>query len=749
MRSGEMLVNLARERADHRRDRNPAGGIRDNDKMRVAPRPTTGAVTLVALGFASACAQAALLREAMAALGGSELAWGAVLALWLAGMGAGAWAGARRGAAGSGALAVPAVVVAAGVGVVLLRAAPALTGAVTGEAIGTLRAAWVWVAAVFPAAAIGGLAFARLALASSPARAYGLESAGALVGGAVFTFVLAPLGSPAALALALGAVGTVLLAARRARLVSALVLGVAVAVAVPLGDALARAGWRWQGRAGTLAAWRDTPEQRLELAGGSPAALYGDGALLGSFPDEYAVAPRAHLLLLLHPAPRRVLVVGALATGALPALLRHPLARLDVAEDDPALAAALPRWYGEEMARALADPRVAVQARDPVSVVAGGGGWDEILLLDPDPSTLRRARTRTLEFYRSCAAALAPGGIVVVRVGAPDTYLGGAGGRLLAITAATLRAVFPAVAGVPGEEVLVVAAGRAGAIAVDPAVLAQRWRSSGAFDPTFDPEMLPALLDSGRAAELTDFLAHASAPENRRGRPVAVPVAAMLREARGTPPLLRAEAALERHADTLLLAACGMLVALLAAATARPRLAGIAAAAAVGFVSMGWWLALLSAWQATVGSVYSQVGALSAAFMAGVAGGAAAMRGRGGDAARRLPVVLGCGAVLSLLLALELPLAWPRATCVPLLLLGGVLTGAAFPGVAALAGRGPGRTDAGRGFAGDEAGAALAALLVGLVALPLAGMAATAAGLAVIGAMAAGAVALGIRRQAG
>ena len=46
---------------------------------------------LVLLGSATAVAQVVLLREAMAALTGSELAWGAILGLWL--VGRGGWPG--------------------------------------------------------------------------------------------------------------------------------------------------------------------------------------------------------------------------------------------------------------------------------------------------------------------------------------------------------------------------------------------------------------------------------------------------------------------------------------------------------------------------------------------------------------------------------------------------------------------------------------------------------------------------------
>ena len=686
------------------------------------------------------------MREAMAALGGSELAWGAVLGFWLLGMGAGAWAGTGRRGGAAGAWLPVGVAALSAVGVVLLRAAPALTGAVTGEAIGTLRALWVWAAAVLPAAVAGGFGFAALAAATTPARAYALESLGALLGGAAFTFALAPLGSPAALVIVLGVVLAVLMAARRSRLLAAVTVGAAFALAAPAGDVVARLGWRWQGRAGSLAAWRETRAQRLELAAGPPVSLYGDGALLGTFPDPYVVVPRAHLLMLLHPSPRRVLAIGAIAGGTVPTMLRHPLTRLDLVEDDPALSALLPGWYGEAMAKAMADPRIVVHSDDPLRVVAHGGGWDAILVLDPDPSTVRHARTRTHEFFSACAAALAPGGIIVVRVGVPDTYLGGAGGRLLAVVATTLQGVFATVAAVPGEEILVVASQGPGAISLDPGVLAARWRARAVADPGFVPDMLQMLLDPGRAGELSKFMAAASAPENRADRPVAVPVAAALHEARGAPPLLRWLAASERYGGRVLLGLGALLAALIVAAGYRPRAAGAATAAAVGFVSMGWWLALLSAWQATVGSVYSQVGALSAVFMAGIVIGSVAVRSRAGGVVRLLPALLLGGVGLSLALAAKVPLAWPRATCVPLLVVAGILTGAAFPGVALLAGAGERRSGAGRGFAADEAGAALAALLVGLVALPVAGMRATAFGLAVVGAAAAVAAAIAVRR---
>ena len=689
----------------------------------------------------------------MAALGGSEFAWGAVLALWLCGMGLGAWFGVRRGGRRLAALAPAAVVIFAAAGIALMRAGPALVGAASGEAATTWRGLWVWVLAVMVPAVAGGWSFpvaaADLAGERGAATAYAVESGGAMAGGLAFTFLLAPWGSVSAVCVSAGACAAVWLAVRGAAWAALAPLIAGAVVAVPADRVLARAGWRWSGRVGELAAWRETRQQRLELAAGTPAALYADTRLVASFPDPYRAVPRAHLALLLHPRPERVLLVGGAADGTVSAMLREPVSRLAVVEEDPGLMRLLPEWLGPRLAEALADPRVVRAGSDPLRAVRGAGPWEEIVLFDGDPTTLRHDRTRTVEFFRACAAALAPGGVLVLRVGVGDTYLGGAGGRLLAILAVTVEEAFPRVLAVPGEEVLLVA-GRADAeLSIDPAVLERRWRQRRVVEPAFTAELIPVLVDPGRAATLAAFLAGRRAPVNRAAHPRAVLLAAALREARGTPPLLAAARALESASPVPLAVGLALVVAALLLRGATGGTLGVASAAVVGFASMGWWLVLLAAWQATMGSVYAEVGALSAAFMGGLVGGAAlARRGSlaGGPA---LAAVLAAGAGLSLAIAAGVPFAAPRLAIVPLLVLAGGLTGAAFPAVAELSGAGATRAGAGRGFAADEAGAGAAALMVGLLVLPWAGMAAVGAGIAVLQGGAAAALLLAARRRAG
>ncbi len=682
---------------------------------------------LLVLGFVSAVAQSVLLREAMALLGGSELAWGAVLATWLVGMAAGAALAVGRGRPEWGGSAPLLVIVAAGAGVLLLRAGPSLWNVSGGESLATLAVPWLWFGAVVPAAVTGGAGFtllaARYRTVGGAGRAYAAEALGGLVGGTVFTFVLAPWGTAAVITLTTGLAVAALLAPRR--LVAAVVaLGAAAVAAAPAGDTLASLTWTWSRRPGALGAWTETRSQRLEMAEGWPRALYADGRLLATWPDPWSTVPRAHLLMLLHTSPRRVLLVGGFADGTVDTVARHVLAmpggRLDVVPTDPEMVEVLPRWYGETFLKGIAGPGIALHRTDPVRVVQHGGPWDEILLMDPDPSTLRANRTRTLEFFERCRESLAPGGVLVVRVGVPDTYLGGAAGRLVAVLASNLRRVFPRLGGVPGENLFLVASG--GDVVPVPPVetLAARWEARGLEDQAFRPEMIPLLLDPSRQKDLDRFVAEARAPPSTFAHPRAVPLAVAVAEGRGRAGLVRVVLGMESRNPAPLLV---FPLALLGVAALRRLSGGVPAletAVVVGASSMTWWLVLVGTWQAVSGSVYTEVGALSATFMGGLWVGAAVV-GRRRAPERTLAALLACGGLLSLGMAVAL-VSWPpRGVIVLLLLVGGGLTGAAFPGIARLAGGDSPRLGGGRGFAADETGAALAALVVGLVAIPWAG----------------------------
>lgn len=709
------------------------------------PKPST---TTLALGVSTVIAQALLIREAMASMGGSETAWGVVMALWLAGMGVGSRFGVRFGSPALARALPLATLALAGGGVLMFRAAPAILDAAPGEILTTWRAIWLWVLAVAPSAIAGGLAFPILAgdLARTtapgddrppdiggPGLAYTLEAAGALAGGVALSFVLLPAGSAAALLIAMGVVGGSALW-HRSRVFAAIFMILSLAAAIPASDLLARATWRWAGHPGSLGRWDETRHQRIDSSAGIPSDLYANGRLAASYPDPWATLPRAHFRMLLHPAPRRVLAVGCTADGSVEAMVRHPVSRLLIVEEDPLLIRHLMRSYGDDFRTALTDPKVTILQADPLRAVDHSGGLDLVILADGNPTTMRANRTRTVEFLRRCRSAMTDDGILIMKVGVSDTYLGGTSGALLATLASTLREVFPSVTGVPGDSVLLIAATKEAGGTPSLEGLTDRRLDRPEIGDQLHPAMLPILIDHDRSPALDAFIEGAVAAPNTIAHPRAVRLANRLHETRSGQNRRPTAAIVETLGPRILSWGLTALVIglLLTSLTGRGGRPAMAAAFVVGFASMGWWLLLLGVWQMTRGSVYAEVGALTGAFMAGVAAGGWVSH-RSGRAVKALPWIMVAGAGLSALLATGVAVRAPILLVPALLASGGILTGAAFPGLGELAGRGSGRRGAGLAFAADEMGAAAAALVIGTVAIPWVGMTATSLGLAVLG----------------
>ena len=133
---------------------------------------------LVGLGVVAVISQALLIREAMTTLGGSELAWGCILFLWLIG----ASIGARLGSSLPGwrpliaKLSIPTIAFTTVFGVTIIRAAPAISGAHPGELAPPGPILLVWLFALLPPSISVGLGFSSLGtLCGKAATAYGVE----------------------------------------------------------------------------------------------------------------------------------------------------------------------------------------------------------------------------------------------------------------------------------------------------------------------------------------------------------------------------------------------------------------------------------------------------------------------------------------------------------------------------------------------------------------------------------------------
>jgi len=700
---------------------------------------------LAAAGAGAVWLQSTLLRELFVCFFGSELSFALALAFWLAGVAAGAGIGRRAGRARDASrtysTVMLALAVAGAVAFVGLRLARNLAGADPGVALGPWALSTAAVLALAPTGLLLGASFpvacevlARAGGRRPVASAYVAEGLGSFAGGLAFTFLAA--GRLPQAGAAAGACLLVALAAlfvRPSALPAFLAAAVAAAVALchPADEALARLRWRSLG-AGELLASVDTRYQNLCVArSGDQVDFYSNGLYLFSFPDEPDAGIEAAAAAAQNPGAPRALVIGASPEVA--SNLSRWFGEVVFVELDPGLLELLSRWAPEALGGG-------------VGVMAGADGrrwlertderFDLILCAPGDPTTVAANRYFTEEFFRLAASRLAEGGVFATSVSS-GSYLAGGVGDYVSVVLGTLRDVFPRTLATGGERSLLF--GRlSGRLERDPVVLERSLGGGvpeGALRLVYDEELI---------ASLEQEVAARPPVVNTDSRPAAFlySLAVLLR--RGglpVPPLEGALAAPGGRATLPLLAAAATLAVAATASRGRRRAVPVVALGLTGFCAMGLWLLALYAIQSSLGSAYSAVGAATGTLMAGLAAGGLAggalAAGRGTGARRALVAVDASLAALLFLLSVVLSGPSPGVVYYGALLLGAALVGTEFPlaaraaGEARKVGEAPGVSrGAGLAVLADNLGGCLGALFIGLLLVPVAGLPATALGLA-------------------
>jgi thiamine biosynthesis lipoprotein len=745
------------------------------------------AVAFALFGAATLALQAVCLREMLAVFRGSERVVGAALGGWLllGGIGsalAGAAVVRRRPAGAAWAVGLATLALLGPATVPLIRALPRLAGSDPGLLLPFWTAAAAALAALAPAGLLSGALFAlgvraREDAGGSPAepgrtaaRAYTWESVGSVAGGLALTAALA-LGLPsnldAALAAGLCAAVAALVASagapggwRTAAVAVALVLG--ACLVTPLGRSLDRASLAAAHRGEEIVAARETPSGRVVLASrGNRTSAYVDGRFAGSPEAALAAEEVAHLALLHHPEPARVLVAGGVLAGWVPPVLQHRPGEAELLETDEAMADLLEGrlgwkpgdrggFVGETAGMGMPPLRERVGSGTPrytrlhlsfgdprMRLRASAGAYDVILLPGGAPDTFAQARLASAECFREARAALRPGGVLALPMPGARSFQNRPHRLVLASVRASLRAAFPFVRVASLESGFLFLASDAPLPAA--ADVARRWADRGIRAREMAPESIGRTVLGAADRRLDEALdAEPGAPATLDLEPVVVGFQAALAEATSDGRVsawgrLLMEPAGARGSAAALALGIGLALALVSVWTRVPgrgtldagrgTMSGLAAFLA-GLSGLALEIVWLDGFQVARGALYREVGAMLALFMAGACAGSGAWLRAGRRAG---PAAAGAG--LLALAALAASAGWilegARAGSVLLLPAANLATGALVGWTfAAASGLAPGR--AGTVYAADLAGAALgsvvtAGLLVPLLGLPLTG----------------------------
>jgi spermidine synthase len=188
--------------------------------------------------------------------------------------------------------------------------------------------------------------------------------------------------------------------------------------------------------------YRDGPSATVavERAAGFASLLVNGKADASTAPTDMTTQLMlGHLPLLLHAAPRAVLVIGFGSGITAGAVARHPVERLDVVEIEPAVLEAS-AFFREEHGDVLADPRVRVAVTDARTFLPTTATRYDVITSEPsNPWIGGVASLFTLEFFRLARERLQPGGIMLQWIHAYSLLA-----EDLQMVVETFRTVFPA-----------------------------------------------------------------------------------------------------------------------------------------------------------------------------------------------------------------------------------------------------------------------------------------------------------------
>ncbi|HUT03094.1 MAG TPA: fused MFS/spermidine synthase [bacterium] len=609
------------------------------------------------LGFCALVSQVVFQRECINVFSGNELSIGLVLFVWLLFGGAGSVtmgkAANRLSPDGRSRLRLWLLT---GLGLlfpctlIAIRLARVVLGIEPGEIAGLVPILGTTFVCLAPLSFVqGGLfgvycSFLRDKSAEGRSRkasaVYSVEALGAVVGGVVLHFVLTGRVLPFATLVILSAI-TLVGACWQARpggspksVWAALIVGAAILLMLSSSIEIWSSGFAFGGA--KVIDVRETKYGRLVLARRfEQRSLFQNGLLLYSYPDSLSAEEAVHIPMLVHKRPKSVLLLGGGCGGSVRELLKHHPEKVDYVELDQAVIAVSKEFLPLVERRALTDPAVHIHYADARRFVATAQSeYDMVILNLPRPTNAQLNRFFTLEFFIVVRDRLAPGGIFAVQVPSAENYFSDEQKTFICSVRNTLARVFPKVALTPGQNAHLLASSSA-ELALKPDVLVARLAERQIKTQFVTDWGIPVTFEFFRLRMIDELLKGcpgSGARVNRDFSPVCYYYAQVLwsRESSGQVAAvyrwLGDRSKPEVYSVVVLLLAGVLLV---QRASRSPRkVAVIVSLASIGFLEISTEMIVLIAYQIFFGRVYSMLGLLVCAYMAGIAVGALISRNR-------------------------------------------------------------------------------------------------------------------------
>jgi spermidine synthase len=709
-------------------------------------------LTIAIIGAGGIIAQTILVRELLISFLGNELTLGIILGSWMLAEAAGAlvigWISIfikdKKALLVSLMLVFSISLLAAAAGA---RVFKPLLGVPTGQGIGTAMILIGSFAALMPVAFCHGGLFSLCCSITTVTRTYILETAGTLAGGILLTWFLIPhfshfelLWTTSAISIFVCVFCISTFTRRRTKIVLVpLVVACLLSVAMLKPAQIEQYTLARQYHQGKVLDYQNSWYGNVVVTQkeGQRVFFYnGIPAVTTPVPDLTFSREFGHLPLVFCKNPRDVMVIGAGLGGLVSEILMEPVKKIDYCQQDGLMVRMLWKYPSKLTARELTDPRLNVINEDARAVLRDrSNSYDAILIGSGAPADLASNRYFTEEFFHRAKGRLNPAGVFAMCLPGTLTYISPEQRDMNFMIINALRSQFGSIRIIPGDYNIILASDSP-IFSIEPSELSSRLRTRKVQVPLLNPGYLKQRLDRQWTEWFNRSTAGATRLVNRDDKPVAVYQVLISWNKQFSGWTMAVLQTCARIRLWMILCAIGAgACALLAAARAWPKRARrdavLFAVFSTGFFGMAMNLCIVFSFQMHYGYMYQMIGALNASFMAGIAAGSIGMRYAAGrfkqpwDALAANEAAIVFYSLISLVIIARVPYGIYAAPLYFILsFFAGALAGSEFPLAVVLYGGKQGSTGgtAGVVFCSDLVGGVGAALLGGVILLPLLGI---------------------------
>jgi spermidine synthase len=616
------------------------------------------ALAFVVMGFTCSVSQVLLAREFMNIFCGNELILGVLFVNWMLCIALGSWGlgGLTDRYAGRRELLAVTLILVSVVLPIQVLFVRSMVGWITverGEMVGLPSTFIFMFLALLPFCTLHGFQFAlgcRLVPSGEAdgstaqiTRVYVLEALGSVLGGLAFTYLLVHRLQVLEMSVSLGVLNLsqalFLLAPSssepvhkpRSKLLAVISIllimfgGLAVLSGRTAAMETVSQEWRWDGL-GLVHSQNSVYGEIAVTMSDEQSDFWVNGLPVFTMPDPNLelIEEIAHLPMLQHSSPKKILIVGGGLGGVLKEVLRHEVVGVTYVELDPLLID-LAQAYSLETRGVLEDTRVELVHMDGRLLVKKSKAVFDVAIVNlPPPSTLQLNRYYSLEFFMEVEEALSENGVVSIGLPSSTTHISAEMGARNRCVYNTIKSVFPSCMVVPGYHNLFIASknGEEHALTSDPHVLNQRILDRGLEPALLTEDYLVYKFDPERMEISLAYLNEKNTELNRDMRPVAAFHDLALWNIMLNPQM-RSLFSLPSDVDIWLLLVTLCVLAFLVSSALRRSGRVLApvylAIFTTGLAGMTFSIINLYVFQALCGYLYQDLGVVAAAFMLGLA----------------------------------------------------------------------------------------------------------------------------------